>query len=111
MGIAYLRCLLNNASVADNMYRMKLADDPNCACGKSRETVEHILLHCENLVSERLLLKTKVYLIWQGSRKSGNLQFNVQLLLNPFSTKLNVSEAQNVAKLVEHFLDQIDMTL
>ena len=93
------------------MYRMKLADNPNCACGKSRETVEHILLHCENFVSERLLLKTKLHAIWQDSKKSGNLQFNIQLLLNPFSTKLNVIEAQKVAKEVEHFLDQIDITL
>ena len=46
VGVAFVRSLLNNASVADNMFRMKLSDDPNCSCGKSRETVEHVLLHC-----------------------------------------------------------------
>ena len=111
VGIAYLRCLLNNASVADNMFRMKLLDDPNCTCEKSRQTVEHILLHCDNHVSERLLLKTRLNTIWNDSKKSGNLNFDLQLLLNPFSTKLNVSEAKKVAKEVETFLDQIDITL
>ena len=111
VGIAYVRCLLNNASVADNMFRMKLSDSPNCTCEKSRQTVEHILLHCDNHVSERLLLKTKLHSIWQDSKKSGNLQFDLQLLLNPFLTKLNVPEAQKVANEVETFLNQIDITL
>ena len=75
------------------------------------QTVEHILLHCENHVSERLLLKTKLNSIWQDTKKCGNLQFDLQLLLNPFSTKLNVPDAEKVAKEVEKFLDQIDITL
>ena len=89
---------------------MKLLDDPNCTCEKSRQTVEHILLHCENHVSERLLLKTKLNSIWQDTKKCGNLQFDLQLLLNPFSTKLNVPDAEKVAKEVEKFLDHIDIT-
>ena len=54
VGIAYIRCLLNNTSVADNMYRMIIVDDPYYECGKDRQTVEHILLHCDNFISERL---------------------------------------------------------
>ena len=102
---------MNNAAVADNMYRMKLSDDPNCTCGKNRQTVEHILLYCDKYVSERLLLKTKLYSIWQDSKASGNLQFDIQLLLNPFSTKLSLSDARKVAIEVENFLIQIDITL
>ena len=111
VGIAFVRCLLNNASVADNMFRMNLSDDPNCSCGKSRETVEHVILHCERYISQRLLLKTRVCSIWQESKKSGNLPFDLQLLLNPFSTKLNLSEARAVAKEFEQFLDKIEITL
>ena len=43
MGISMIRCLLDNAAVANNLYKMKFNDDPNCECGKSRQTVEHIL--------------------------------------------------------------------
>ena len=39
-----MRCLLNNAGVADNLFRMHLADSPNCP--GHRETVEHALIHC-----------------------------------------------------------------
>ena len=111
VGIAYVRCLLNNASVADNMFRMKLVDDPDCECGKSRQTVEHVLLHCDKFKSERLLLKTKVNSIWQNSKKSGNIQFDLNLLLNPYSSKLETSDACDVAKEVEKFIDQMDFTL
>ena len=111
MGIAYIRCLLNNSSVADNMYRMKLVDDPNCECGKGRQTVEHILLHCDNFISERLLLKHNVNSIWQNSKKSGNLQFDLNLLLNPFTSKLNNAEAREVSKEFEVYLNKIDFTL
>ena len=111
VGIAYIRCLLNNTSVADNMYRMKLVDDPNCKCEKGRQTVEHILLHCDNFISERLLLKNKVNSIWLNSKKSGNLQFDLKLLLNPFSSKLSNAEAREVAKEFEDYLNKIDITL
>ena len=111
VGVAFVRCLLNNASVADNMFRMKLSDDPNCSCGKSRETVEHVLLYCEKIGSQRLLLKTKIYAIWQESKKFGNLPFDLRLLLNPSSIKLNLVEAGEVSKAFEDFLNKIEITL
>ena len=111
VGVAFVRCLLNNASVADNMFRMKLSDDPNCSCGKSRETVEHVLLYCEKFGSQRLLLKTKIYAIWQESKKFGNLPFDLRLLLNPSSIKLNLVEAGEVSKAFEDFLNKIEITL
>ena len=89
---------------------MKLVEDPNCECGKGRQTVEHILLHCDNFISERLLLKNNVNTIWQNSKKSGNLQFDLTLLLNP-SSKLSNAEAREVAKEFEVFLNKIDFTL
>ena len=46
-GVTHVRCLLNNAAVADNLFRMHLADSPNCPnCPGHRETVEHALIHC-----------------------------------------------------------------
>ena len=99
---------MNNAAVENNMYRMKLSDDPNCTCGKGRQTVEHVILHCENFISERLLLKTRIGTIWLNSKKSGNIQFDLKLLFNPNSNKLNKKEASEVAKEFENFLRNID---
>ena len=42
--MTYARALLNNAAVADNMFRMGLADSPDCRCGEARGTVEHVLM-------------------------------------------------------------------
>ena len=38
-GMSYARSLLNNAAVADNMFRMGLAESPDCSCREGRETV------------------------------------------------------------------------
>ena len=43
----YTRAPLNIAVVADNMFRMGLADSPHCTCDCARETVEHILMDCQ----------------------------------------------------------------
>ena len=110
IGISLIRCLLNNAAVADNMFRMKLAEDPDCECGKSRQTVEHVLLHCDNFKSERLLVKKKVSNIWERTKRSGNLQMDLNTLLNPSMSKLDASGAREVSEIFENFLSQIDLT-
>ena len=40
-----------------------------------------------------------------------NLQFDLNLLLNPFTSKLNNAEAREVAKEFEVYLNKIDFTL
>ena len=110
IGISLVRCLLDNAAVAHNLFRMKLNDDPDCVCGKSRQTVEHLLLYCDKFIAERLRLKTKIGSIWFDSKRPGNLNFDLKLLLNPWSSKLKMTEAKEVAKEFEHFLQNIDFT-
>ena len=89
---------------------MKLDEDPNCECGKSRQTVEHMLLHCDNFKSERLLMKKKVSNIWESTKRSGNLQMDLNTLLNPSMSKLDASGAREVSEIFENFLSQIDFT-
>ena len=108
IGISMVRCLMDNAAVANNLNKMKLTDDPNCECRKSRQTVEHILLHCEKYRCGRLRMRTKIGAIWTDSKRTGNLNFDLQLLLNPFSSKLSLVDAQKVAKEFETFLQDIN---
>ena len=108
IGISLVRCLLDNAAVANNLFRMKLNDDPNCECGKGRQTVQHLILHCDKFIAERLRLKTKIGSIWFNSKRPGNLNFDLKLLLNPWSTKLNMADAKEVAGEFERFLQNID---
>ena len=57
-GISMVRALLNNPGVRDNLFRFKLADSPNCPdCKSSRQTVDHVLLHCPRYACQRLLLR------------------------------------------------------
>ena len=108
LGISMVRCLLDNAAVANNLHKMKLTDDPDCDCGKGRQTVEHILLHCEKYMVERLRLRTKIGDIWLDSNKSGNLNFDMKLLLNPFYSKLGLADSQKVAEDFENFMQDIN---
>ena len=73
------------------------------------QTVEHILLHCEKYMGERLRLRTKIGVIWLDSKRPGNLDFDLKLLLNPFSSKLSLVDAQVVAKEFENFLQDINV--
>ena len=104
-GISLIRCLLNNAAVNNNLYCMKLLDDPDCECGKERQTVEHMIMRCDLLKTERLHLKLKLMSIWEGSRKHGNLKFDLSLLLNPFSNKLLCTRSSRSFKRVQLLLE------
>ena len=59
-GMTYARALLNNAAVADNMFRMKLANSPDCSRGEARDTVKHVLMDChlEDEARNSLLMKS-----------------------------------------------------
>ena len=60
-GISICRALLNNAGVKDNLFRLGLADSPNCpSCVGHRETVFHVLLHCKRLAVPRRLLESQL---------------------------------------------------
>ena len=82
-GMVYARALLNNAAVADNMFRMGLSDSTDCNCGEGRETVDHILLECSLESEARGKLRNEIGDIWMNNKKSGGLQFSMSTILNP----------------------------
>ena len=57
---------------------------------------------------ERLRLITKIGVIWLDSKRPGNLDFDLKVLLNPFSSKLSSIDAQKVVKEFEKFLQDIN---
>ena len=104
-GVTYVRALLNNAAVADNMFRMGLADSSDCSCGEGRETVEHLLMECSSEAGGRGKLLEEVGNIWMEKKVSGGLQFNLHTILNPFSNpKLNSADASFIMNYVFIFL-------
>ena len=91
------------------MYGMKLTDSPNCDCGLERQTVDHVILRCEHFKIERLCLKLEVLAIWENSKKSGNLQMDIRLLLNPRSnSNINLEEAKSISESFGKFLRSIN---
>ena len=92
VAISYIRCLLNNAAVAENFHRMKFEESPNCDCGNDRESVEHVLLKCEKFDFARRIWTLKMEQLWLASKKKGNLDVNLQLLLNPAETGKFINE-------------------
>jgi len=42
------------------LHRMKKIDEPQCECGKEKETVEHYLLRCERYLEQRKTLRSKI---------------------------------------------------
>ena len=111
-GVTYARALLNNAAVADNMFRMRLADSPDCSCGEARDTVEHVLLDChlENEARNRLLVE--VGDIWMNNKKPGGLPFSLDTILNPFANpKINQSDSVKIMECVFSFFRNLSKKL
>lgn len=107
-GMTMIRCLLNNAAVADILFRFRLVDSPDCQCGEARETVDHVLLQCPRFDLERLVLKSQLCDKWFQSRRPGNLHLDLNLLLNPSSTgMLTGSECTDIMEIVHQFLTHI----
>ena len=111
-GITYVRALLNNAAVADNMFRMRLADSPDCSCGEARETVEHVLLDCQLEAEARNRLLMEVGNIWMDNKKPGGLQFSLYTILNPFANpKINLSDSVKIMECVFSFFRNLSKKL
>ena len=97
LGITYVRALINNTALADNMNRYGLSDEINCSCDRGRETLEHVLIECVLEEEERGKFERAVSKMWLDCRKVGNLNFNVQLIFAPFSIdKLSAEQAEFV---------------
>ena len=107
-GMSMVRAMLNNAAVADNLFRFKLVDSPNCECGEARGTVEHVLLSCPEFELDRLYMKSQICDMWFNSKLPGNLNIDVKLLLNPGSgDKFQKNEVKNFMDIVHLFLSRI----
>ena len=110
LGISYVRAVINNTALADNMYRYKLVDDANCQCGKGRETVEHVLLECELEEEARKEFKEKVGEIWMNKKCDGGLNMDTKLILAPFTiSKLSSREADEILDLAFVFISKLSM--
>ena len=70
---------------------MGFSEDRDCACNEGRETVSHVLLDCRLESVHREELKNNIQEIWMESRCIGNLNFELSLMLFPFSNS-NVNE-------------------
>ena len=109
---SYVRALLNNASVKDNMFRMGLADDRDCKCGRGIETVEHVLVECEEERESRCKLIKDLEDIWMNSSSVGGLQFNLNLMLAPFfCDKLSVELSEKVLDMLFLFFERLTRNL
>ena len=111
-GMTYARALLNNAAVADNMFRMGLVDSPDCRCGLARETVEHVLMDCELEADARGRLLMEVGNVWMNNKKHGGLKFSLDTILNPFANpKINQSDSVKILECVFSFFRNLSKKL
>ena len=110
--MTYARALLINAAVADNMFRMGLADSPDCRCGEARETVEHVLMECQLETEARSRMLMEIGSIWMDIKKPGGLNFSLDTILNPFANpKLNQSDSVKIMDCVFAFFRNLSKNL
>ena len=108
IGMSYVRALVNNAAVKDNLFRMGFSEGRICECNQGRETVDHVLMECQLEAEARLKLKENICKMWMESKCSGNLQFNLQLMLFPFgNTNLNSNLASQILFKTYSFLKDL----
>ena len=105
LDITYVRALINNTGLGDNLFRFNLVDDCNCSCDRDRETLEHVLLECELEREVRENYKNKIKNLWMNKKCDGGLNINLRLILAPFTiSKLNSRDAEEMLKLSFEFL-------
>ena len=110
--ISVARAFLNDAGVADNLFRMKLVDSPNCQCGQARETVQHKILECNKFNLERKIMTFEIGSIWMDSKRIGNLNIDLQLLLNPSSVHvISANESEAISAAFFKFLQTSQISL
>ena len=86
--MTYVRLLVNNTSVNENMFRFNLVDSRECECGEGIQTLEHVLMSCKNEMEKRKILENEVGKIWMDeSKRWGHLSFDLRLILAPFKVK------------------------
>ena len=108
LDVSYVRAVINNTGLSDNMFKFNLAEDCNCSCGKDRETLEHVLLECELEDEARDQYKEKVKNFWMNKKCDGGLNIDATLILAPFSiNKLSSSDADQMLKLSFEFISKL----
>ena len=106
------RAILNDAAVADNLYRMRIVDSPNCKCGQARETVQHKILECSQYDLDRMIMTFEIGSTWMDSKRIGNLNMDLQLLLNPSSVHvISAKESEAISASFFKFLRTSKITL
>ena len=101
-GMIYVRSLVNNAAVKDNLHRLGFSETRDCECDEGRETVSHVLLECKIEDVARSELLSNIEEIWMESKCSGNLNVDLELILCPFEKK-NVTEDVASKMIMESF--------
>ena len=71
---ALARLRVGHVGVRQHLFRFQLSDTPNCECGEV-ETVDHLLLFCQNSQEARASLAAGI------CREIGNKPLTVKLLL------------------------------
>ena len=112
-GVSYVRLLVNNTAVKENMFRFKLVDDKECECGEGIQSVNHVLMECKNEEEGRNKLKDELGRLWmEESTKVGDLPFDLRLILAPFSfNKINEPLANKMLVCSFKFLLSLIKTL
>ena len=101
-GMTYVRSLVNNAAVKDNLFRMGFSEGVECECSNGRDTVAHVLMDCVLEAESREEYIESVGKLWMESRCSGNLNVDLQLMLCP-SQKEGVTGELGMQMLMESF--------
>ena len=111
--MSYVRLLVNNTAVKENMYRFGLAEDRECECEEGIQSVDHVLLECRNEEEERGKLMRELGRLWmEESKQVGNLQFDLRLILAPFSIdKINETLADKMLLYTFRFLSTLSKVL
>ena len=113
VGMSYVRLLVNNTALKENMYRFGLAEDRECECEEGIQSVDHVLLECRNEEEERGKLMRELGRLWmEESKQVGNLQFDLRLILAPFSIdKINEILADKMLLYTFRFLSTLSKVL
>ena len=105
----WIRIVSGHNRLADNMYKMKLKDSPDCDCKEARETVEHVIMNCKKFYKEREHLMNRIETIYLKNdvrKDRRGLSFN-----NILYPEIGGTAASQIRKAVLDFICEVKIKL
>ena len=105
----WIKLVSGHNRLADNMFRMKLNESPDCECKEDRETVEHVIMNCKRFDKERDSMMNRIETIYvKNDVRKDRRGLSLNKILYP---EIGGTAASQIRKAVLDFICEVKIKL